>query len=91
MAVLIYLMWTRHWPITELEVIDREAMKIICENSGKHPFGLTVIMYLAREKGCRGLHSVEHKYKLTKIKVAIKLCQHKYSSRRAVQQFEESG
>ena len=33
------------------------------------------ITYLAREKGGRGLRSVEREYKLTKIKAAMKLCQ----------------
>ena len=46
-------------------------------------------MYLAREKGGRGLCSVEREYKLTKIKAAIKLCQNMDPSIRAVQQFEE--
>ena len=46
-------------------------------------------MYLARKKGGRGLRSVERKYKLTKIKAAIKLCQIMDPSMRAVQQFEE--
>ena len=75
MPVLIYLMWTQHWPITELRVIDREAKKIICEKGGKHPLSSTAIMYLAREKGGRGLRSVAREYKLTKIKAAMKLCQ----------------
>lgn len=36
---------------TELQVIDREARKIICENStGKYPLSLMAVMYLAREK-----------------------------------------
>ena len=82
-------MWTQHWPITELRAINREARKIICENGGKRPSSSTVIMYLAREKGGRGLRSVEREYKLTKIKAAIKLCQNMDPSMRAVQQFEE--
>ena len=89
MPVLTYLMWTQHWPITELRVIDREARKIISENGGKHPLSSTAIMYLAREKGGRGLRSVEREYKLTKIKAAIKLCQNMDPSMRAVQQYEE--
>ena len=89
MPVLTYPMWTQHWPITELQVIEREARKIICENGGKHPLSLTAIMYLPREKGERGLRSVEREYKLTKIKAAIKLCQNMDPSMRAVQQFEE--
>ena len=67
MPVLTYLMWTQHWPIMELWVIDREARKIICENGGKHPVSLTEVMYLAREKrGCE-LHSIEHDYELTRL------------------------
>ena len=89
MPVLTYLMWTQHWPITELRVIDREARKIICENGGKHPLSSTAIMYLAREKGGRGLRSVEREYKLTKIKAAIRLCHNMDPSMGAVQQFEE--
>ena len=46
-------------------------------------------MYLSREKGGRGLSSVERKYKLTKIKAAMKLYQNMDPSMRAVRQFEE--
>ena len=59
MPVRTYLMWTLHWLIPELQVIDREARKIICENGGKHPLSSTAVMYLAGEKGGRGLRSVE--------------------------------
>ena len=82
-------MWTQHWQITELRVIDREARKIICEKGGKHPLSSTAVMYFAKEKGGRGLRSVEREYKLTKIKAAMKLCQNMDPSMRAVQQFEE--
>ena len=37
LSVLGYLMWTQHWPITDLKTLDREARKIILENGGKHP------------------------------------------------------
>ena len=72
-----------------MRVIDREARKIIFENSGKHPLSSTAVMYLAREKGGRALRSVELKYMLTKIKAAVKLYQNMDPSVRAVQQFEE--
>ena len=39
LPVLGYLMWTQHWPITELKILDREVRKIIVENGGKHPGG----------------------------------------------------
>ena len=37
LPVLGYLMWTQHWTITDLKIVDREARKIIVENGGKHP------------------------------------------------------
>lgn len=77
-------MGTKHWPITELLVIDREAGKLR-ETRGKHPLSLTEVIYLARERGGSGLHPVERKNKLTKIKLAIKLCQNTDPSIRAVQ------
>lgn len=58
LPVLSYLMWTQHWPITELRVVDREARKIIHENGGKHPLSSTAVMYLPRHLGGRGLRSV---------------------------------
>ena len=69
--------------------MDREARNIICENGGKHPLSSTAVMYLAREKGGRGLRSVKRECKLTTIKAAMKLCQNMAPSMRAVQQFEE--
>ena len=60
-------MWTQHWPIMELGVIDREARKIICENGGKYPVSLTEVMHLAREKSGCELCSTEHDYKLAKL------------------------
>ena len=45
-------------------------------------------MYLAREKGGRGLRSVEREYKLTKIKAAMKLCQNMDPSMRVLKKFE---
>ena len=37
LPVLGYLMWTQHWPITELKILDREVRKIIVENGGETP------------------------------------------------------
>ena len=52
--------------------MDREARKIVAGNDGKHPSGSTAILYLSREKGGRGLRSIEEEYKVTKIKAAVK-------------------
>ena len=40
---------------------------------GKHPSGSTAILYMPREKGGRGLRSIEEEYKVRKIKAAVKL------------------
>ena len=59
--------------MTELKTLDREARKKVVENGGKHPSGSTAILYMPREKGGRGLRSIEEEYKVTKIKAAVKL------------------
>ena len=56
-------MWTQHWPVTELEKLDKDARKIIVENGGKHPSGLTAILYMPREKGGRSLRPIEKRTK----------------------------
>ena len=64
LRVLGYLMWTQHWPVTDLKIVDREACKIIVENGRKHPS--TAMLFLPREKGGRGSRAVETEYKVTK-------------------------
>ena len=78
-----------HWPLSELRDVDRAARKIIVENGGKHPASLTSLLYLPRERGGRGLRSVEHEYKITKIKSLLKLYQNPDQTVEAVREFEE--
>ena len=66
-------MWTQQWPVTELKRLDREARKIVVENGGKHSSGSTAILCVPREKGGRGLRSIENEYNVMKIKAAVKL------------------
>ncbi|CAH3143443.1 unnamed protein product [Porites lobata] len=82
-------MWTQHWPLSELRDVERAARKIIVENGGKHPASLTSLLYLPREKGGRGLRSVEQEYKITKIKSLLKLYQNPDQTVEAVREFEE--
>ena len=89
LPVLRYLMWTQHRPLSELRNVDRPARKIIVENGGKHPASLTSLLYLPREKGGRGLRSVEHEYKITEIKSLLKLYQNSDQTVDAVREFEE--
>ena len=48
MPILSYLMPTQCWPIAELKRLKREARKVIVENGGKQPLGLTALIYLPR-------------------------------------------
>ena len=89
LPVLGYLMWTQHWPVTDLKIVDREARKIIVENGGKHPGGSTALLYLPREKGGRGLRAVETEYKVTKVKAALRLYENKDQVMEMVREFEE--
>ena len=70
--VLNYLMWTQHWPITELRVVDRETRKIIHENGGKHSLSSAAVISTQTP---RRVWPVEQEYKLTKIKAAVRLYQ----------------
>ena len=89
LPVLRYLMWTQHWTLLELRDVDRAARKIIVENGGKHPSSPTSLLYLPKEKWGRGLRSVEHENKLTKIKSRLKLYQNSAQTVEAVREFEE--
>ena len=90
MPAMSCYMWTKHWPITELKQIDREARKIVLENGGKHPCGSTSLLYLSRDKGARGLLSIETEYKETKVKAAVNLYQNRDPAMKMVRDFEES-
>ena len=89
LPVLGYLMWAQQWPVTELKKLGREVRKIVVENGGKHPSGSTAILYMSREKGGRGLRSIEEEYKVTKIKAAVKLYGNGDSAMAMVREFEE--
>ena len=89
LPVLTYLMWTQHWPLTELREIDRETRKVVSENGGRHPLSSTALFYLPRVAGGRGMRSVEQEYKLSKIKAAIKLYNNLDPMMSTVRAFEE--
>ena len=89
LPVLAYLMWTQHWPVTELKKLDREARKIIVENGRKYLSGSTAILYIPREMGGRGLRLIEEEYKVTKIKVSVKLYRNGDPAITMVREFED--
>jgi len=84
-----YFMWNQHWPMTELREIDREACKIVVENGGKHFCGSTSLQYLSRDKGGRGLGSIERGYKETKVKAEVKLFQNRDPVMKMVRDLEK--
>ena len=59
------------------------------ENGGKHPLGSKALLYLPREVAGRGLKCNENKYKLTKIKAAVNLCQDQDPTMKVVRVFAE--
>ena len=69
--------------------VDRDARKIVTEGGGKHPCGTTSLSYLPRDKGGRGLRSVETDYKEMKVKAAVKLYQNRDPAMKMVIEFEE--
>ena len=75
--------------MTELRKIDWEARNIIVESGGKHPCGSTSTLYLPREKGGRGLRSVEQEYQVTQVKAAVKLDRNDDQAMKMVRNFEE--
>ena len=50
---------------------------------------LHAILYLPRDKGGRGLRSIEEEYKVTKIKAAVKLYGNRDPAMAMVREFEE--
>ena len=89
LPVLTYLMWTQHWPLTELREIDRETRKVVSENGGRHPLSSTALFYLPRVAGGRGMKAIEQEYKLSKIKAAIKFYNNLDPMMNTVRAFEE--
>ena len=84
-----YFVWTQPWQIAELRQVDRDARKIATEGEGEHPCGTTSLLYLPRDKGGRGLRSVETEYKETKVKAAVKLYQNRDPAIKMVREFAE--
>ena len=89
LPVLVYFMWTQVWPITELKRLDRESRKIMVENGGKHPLGISDLLYLTRRVRGRGLKSMEAEYKHTKVKAAVRLYTNSDPTMELVRQFGE--
>ena len=68
-----YFFWTVKFTIDLIREMDKTVRKVMDTNGAKHTLQLNVINYLPRNKGGRGLRSLEETYKVTKIKLAVKL------------------
>ena len=82
-------MRTQHWPLGDLQSIDRETRKLINGNGQRHPLSSTAVLYLPRDKSGRGLKSIEQEYKLIKTKMAMRLYENPDSMMRSVWIFED--
>ena len=89
LPAMSYFVWTQPWQIAELRQVDRDARKIATEGEGEHPCGTTSLLYLPRDKGGRGLRSVETEYKESKVKAAVKLYQNRDPAIKMVREFAE--
>ena len=69
--------------------IRQRDKELVSENGGKHPLSSTAVSYLPRVVDGRGMTSVEHEYKVIKIKAAIKLYINRDPMMRSVRVFEE--
>ena len=76
-------------PLAEVREIDRQTRKLVRENGGKHPLSSTAVFYLSRVVGGCGMKSVEHKFKVIKIKAVVKLDMNPDPMMRSVRVFEE--
>ena len=84
-----YYFWTVKFTlemVREMDITIRKSMNI---NGAKHTNQMNEIMYLQRNKGGRGLRSLEVTYKMTKIKLAAKLINDKDRRLEIVRQFHK--
>ena len=74
-SAIEYFFWPVKFSINkikEMDLIIRDTMNVL---GAKHTNQMNCINYLPREKGGRGLRSLEATYKATKVKLAIKIHQ----------------
>lgn len=88
-SAIEYFFWPVKFPIEFIREMDasvRETMNLL---GAKHTNQMNCINYLPRDKGGRGLRSLEETYKTTKIKLAVKLHQETDKRLDLVKQFHK--
>ena len=68
-----YYFWTVKFTIEVVKEMDNVIRKVMNIKGAKHTNQMNAINYLPRNKGGRGLRSLEETYKMTKVKLAAKL------------------
>ena len=68
-----YYFWTVKFSVESIKDMDSIVRKVMNAQGAKHTLQLNAINYLPRNKGGRRLRSFEERYKITKVKLAVKL------------------
>ena len=68
-----YYFWTVKFSVKSIKEMDSIVRKVMNAQGAEHTLQLNAINYLPRNKGGRGLRSFEESYKITKVKLAVKL------------------
>ena len=68
-----YYFWSVKFTINTIQEMDNIVRRVMNTVGAKHNAQMNVINYLPRSKGGRGLRSFEETYKITKIKLAVKI------------------
>ena len=73
MSTFRYYLTIIEWPKAELRAIDRKARKIITKHQGHHRCAAVERLHLPRNKGGRGLQSIEKVWEREQISIVIYL------------------
>ena len=85
-----YYFWTVKFTIEMIKEMDSTIRKAMNTNGAKHTNLMNEVNYLPRCKGGRGLRSLEETYKMTKVKLAVKLINDKDNRMDIVKQYHKN-
>ena len=74
-SVIEYFFWSERFNIDDLKKMDICVREALVKNGAKHYQQMNDLLYLTKNKGGKGLKSIEQSYKETKVKSAVKLLQ----------------
>ena len=85
-----YYFWTVKFTIETIKEMDGIIRKVMNALGAKHTQQMNVINYLPRQKGGRGLRSLEETYKTTKVKLAVKIVSDQDPRMRIVEEYHSN-